>query len=95
MSSSIVMDALLEQLRPYLVDIVMESFSSVQLQSCADSHFPEKINVSQASQLTGYSKNSLYQMHSKGTIPGALKVGGKLMFDTATLRNWVNAGGMR
>ena len=73
----------------------MESFSSAQLQANADSHFPEKINVTQASELTGYTKNSLYQMHSKGTIPGALKVGGKLMFDTATLRSWVNSGGMR
>lgn len=84
--------ALLELLRPYLVDIVMESFSSV-LARDTECHFPEKINVMQASELTGYSKNSLYQMHSKGTIPGALKVGGKLMFDTETLRNWVNSGG--
>jgi predicted DNA-binding transcriptional regulator AlpA len=87
--------ALLELLRPYLVDVIMESFSSVLAQQDTDCHFPEKINVTQASELTGYSKNSLYQMHSKGQIPGALKVGGKLLFDTETLRNWVNAGGKR
>jgi predicted DNA-binding transcriptional regulator AlpA len=87
-------NALLEQARPYLLDIVMESFSSV-LSHGTERHFPEKINVAQASELTGYSKNSLYQMHSKGQIPGALKVGGKLLFDTATLRNWVESGGRR
>ena len=26
-------------------------------------------------------------------IPGAIKVGGKLLFDTATLRDWVDNGG--
>ena len=87
-------NALLEQLGSYLADVVMEKFSSflAEREVC---HFPEKINVAQASELTGYSKNSLYQMHSKGQIPGALKVGGKLMFETATLRNWVNSGGKR
>jgi predicted DNA-binding transcriptional regulator AlpA len=89
-----IINALLEQLRPFLVDIVMESFSSV-LDKRTECHFPEKISVVQASELTGYSKNSLYQMHSKGQVPGALKVGGKLMFDTATLRNWVETGGKR
>lgn len=85
----------LTALKPYLVEVLKESFSSVLAQQDADCHFPEKINVTQASELTGFSKNSLYQMHSKGQIPGALKVGGKLLFDTATLRNWVNSGGQR
>lgn len=87
-------NALLEQLGLYIADIVMEKFSSY-LEQREECHFPEKINVVQASELTGYSKNSLYQMHSKGQVPGALKVGGKLMFDTATLRNWVETGGRR
>lgn len=90
----VLLKALLEQARPYLLDIVMESFSSVLARS-AERHFPEKITVAQASELTGYSRNSIYQMHSKGQIPGALKVGGKLLFDTATLQNWVNNGGRR
>ena len=38
-------------------------------------------------------KNSLYQMHSLGKVPGAHKVGSKLMFDTATLRKWAEKGG--
>lgn len=86
---------LLEQLRPYFISIVMEGFTAALEQRDVESNFPEKVNITKASEITGYSKNSLYQMHSKGTIPGALKVGGKLMFDTATLRSWVNSGGLR
>ena len=55
--------------------------------------YPEKVTVAQASEITGYSRNSIYQMHSKGSIPGALKIRGKLLFDTETLRRWVNSQG--
>lgn len=51
--------------------------------------YPEKVGINQASEITGYSRNSLYQMHSKGLVPGAMKLGGKLLFDTVTLRKWV------
>lgn len=55
--------------------------------------YPERVSVAQASEITGYTKNSLYQMHSKGKVPGAQKVGGKLMFNTAALQEWVANGG--
>ena len=57
--------------------------------------YPEKVGIIQACEITGYSRNSLYQMHSKGRVPGALKLGGKLLFDTATLRRWVEESGVR
>jgi predicted DNA-binding transcriptional regulator AlpA len=88
------LNALIEQLGSHLADVVMEKISSY-LEEREECHFPDKVNVTQASLISGYSKNSLYQMHSRGHIPGALKVGGKLMFDTKTLRNWVNSGGRR
>ena len=93
MDNSII-HALLDLLKPYIVDIVRESYSSVRDEQ-AECQLPERINVTQASDLTGYSKNSLYQMHSKGIIPGAHKVGGKLMIDTQTLRDWVKNGARR
>lgn len=37
--------------------------------------YPEKVNVEQAAEITGYSKNSLYQMRSRGQIPCAIKIG--------------------
>ena len=73
-------------------DAVKEAF---QRQAEESPRYPERVAVELASQITGYSKNSLYQMHSRGQIPGAIKVGGKLMFDTATLRQWVEDGGRR
>lgn len=85
----------LNQLRPFLVDVGIECVSTVFQQMNSAKQYPEKINVTQAAELTGLSKNSLYQMHSKGNIPGALKLGGKLLFDTETLRNWRNSGGLR
>ncbi len=55
--------------------------------------YPEKVNIEQAAEITGYSKNSLYQMHSRGQIPCAIKVGSKLMFRTSELQEWVERGG--
>ena len=86
--------ALLDELRPELSKLIQDSVEAA-LHKESGTRYPEKVTVAQASEITGFSKNSLYQMHSKGQIPGALKVGGKLMFDTATLRNWVNSGGKR
>lgn len=84
--------AVLDELRPYLIALIQEAVGPV-IREDAGPQYPEKVSVEQASEITGYSKNSLYQMHSKGTIPGAKKVGGKLLFDTATLRKWVENGG--
>lgn len=82
---------LFDELRPSLAQLVKEVVVGVLEQRTPN--YPERVSVAQASEITGYSKNSLYQMHSKRKVPGALKVGGKLMFDTATLRKWVEEGG--
>lgn len=76
---------------PWIKEAAMEAFREQKEQE--PYRYPEKVSVSQASEITGYSRNSLYQMHSKGKVPGALKVGGKLLFDTTTLRKWVEEGG--
>ena len=76
---------------PWIKEAATEAFREQKEQELH--RYPEKVSVSQASEITGYTRNSLYQMHSKGTVPGALKVGGKLLFDTATLRRWVEQGG--
>ena len=84
--------AFLNELRPYLIALIQEAVGPV-IREDAGPHYPEKVNVQQAAEITGYSVNSLYQMKSKGTIPGVVKVGSKLLFDTATLRKWVENGG--
>ena len=79
-----------------LRNIVKEAVAEVLEELSEDSpRYPEKVAIQQACEITGYTKNSLYQMHSRGQVPGALKVGGKLMFDTATLKRWVEEGGNR
>lgn len=84
--------AVLDEMRPYLIALIQEAVGPV-LRKEAGPQYPEKVTVEQASEITRYSVNSLYQMHSKGKVPGAQKVGGKLLFDTATLRKWVENGG--
>ena len=79
-----------EILTKVVKEAVAEAF---QRQAEKSPRYPEKVGVKLASEITGYSINSLYQMHSRGQVPGALKVGGKLIFDTATLQQWVYAGG--
>ena len=90
-STSLSLGAIQELFTSWVKEAVAEALREQQSQEPI--RYPEKVSVAQASEITGYSKNSLYQMHSKRKVPGALKVGGKLMFDTATLRKWVEEGG--
>ncbi len=87
--------SLLSALKALLIPMMKEAVAEALKEQKAQELpvYPEKVGIAQASEITGYSQNSLYQMHSKGTIPGAKKVGGKLLFDTATLRKWVDNGG--
>ena len=92
MSSDTLILGLKELIENIVKDAVKDAF---QRQAEESPRYPERVAVELASEITGYTKNSLYQMHSKGQVPGAIKVGGKLMFDTATLRQWVAKGGRR
>ncbi len=89
--TSPLLDAVKALLTPMVKEAVTEALREQHSQELP--RYPEKVTVAQASEITKYSRNSLYQMHSKGLIPGAVKVGGKLLFDTATLRKWVEEGG--
>ena len=84
---------LLEAIRPELSRLVEDAVLSALSKMQQKRHYPEKVGVEQASEITGYSKNSLYQMHSQGRIPSAVKVGSKLMFRTRELQEWVDGGG--
>lgn len=94
--SNIATSPLLEAIKPALMEIVKEAVVAVLSQMDERQQpLPLRVNVDKAAELTGYSRNSLYQYHSKGLIPGAHKVGGKLMFDTKELQDWISAGGRR
>lgn len=84
--------ALLKALRKEVSETVRETMESV-LDERKTHEYPERVSVTQASEITGYSKNSLYQMHSLGKVPGAHKIGNKLMFYTKALKEWAQNGG--
>lgn len=84
---------ILESVRPELSKMIEEAVLSALSRIREEHRLPEIIGVAQAAEITGYSKNSLYQMHSKGKIPCAIKVGSKLMFRTHELLEWVESGG--
>jgi len=80
-------EAFLSELGPSLTQLVKEAVqSAIEEQKPS---YPEFVNVYVASEITGYSKNSLYQMHSRGQVPGAKKMGSKLLFETAVLLEWI------
>ena len=76
---------------PWMKEAAAEAYREQAMQE--QPRYPERVTVTQASEITGYSVYSLYQLHSRGQIPGALKVGGKLLFHVETLRKWVESGG--
>lgn len=84
--------AMLDELRPELLQLFKDAVKAALAEKSEQPRYPERVAVQTASEITGYSVNSLYQMHSRNQVPGALKVGGKLMFDTAVLRKWVSSG---
>ena len=88
---SSIAQALLDELRPDLVSLIQSAVESALRKGSGD-RYPEMVNVDKASEITGYSRNSIYQMHSRRQIPGAIKVGGKLMFETKVLHDWVRSG---
>ncbi len=87
----LLLEAVTAIVRPLLKDVMLEVLREQTPEESP--RYPEKVSVQQAAEITRYSVNSLYQMHSKGQVPGAIKVGGKLLFDTATLRKWRDNGG--
>lgn len=85
---------LIESIRPELSKMIEEAvLAALGKMQQQLRRYPEKVNIEQAAEITGYSKNSLYQMHSRGQIPCAIKVGSKLMFRTSELQKWVENGG--
>ncbi len=88
--ASMIFEAIRQELNTLVEEAVISALGKVEQQL---RQYPEKVNIEQASEITGYSKNSLYQMHSRGQIPCAIKIGSKLMFRTKELQEWVERGG--
>ena len=50
------------------------------------------MTVEQLGKESGYSKHSIYQMSCNKQIPGAVKIGSKLMFETIIVLDWIKDG---
>lgn len=50
------------------------------------------MTVDQLAKESGYSRHTIYQMNSNHAIPGAIKIGAKLMFETAIVLEWIKDG---
>jgi predicted DNA-binding transcriptional regulator AlpA len=50
------------------------------------------LSVDQLAKESGYSKHSIYQMSSNKQIPGAMKIGSKLLFETEVALDWIASG---
>lgn len=85
---------ILECLEGYLQAVVEKAVeSAVRKIQEEQALTPEWVSVDKASEITCYSKNSIYQMHSRGQIPGAKKVGNRLLFKVTALYEWMENGG--
>ena len=82
--------ALTDELRPWLEQLIKDTVTAAL--SEGQPRYPEFVSPDLAAEITGYSKNSIYQMNHNGKVPGAHKVGGKLMFETAALQELVRSG---
>lgn len=51
----------------------------------------KRLTIDEASEVTGYAKQTLYDKVSKGVIPYR-KLGGKVYFDSEELENWIENG---
>ncbi len=81
-----------DQLGSWIESIIKDSVKAVLAEQAGQPRYPEFVTAAQAAEITGYSKNSIYQMNHQGRVPGARKIGGKLMFETEALREWVRSG---
>ena len=78
----------------FLRDIIKQSVKEAYKEATEEQRrYGEVTDVRGASEICGLSVNTLYQLHSRGRIPGVRKVGSRLVFRVEELRKWVDNGG--
>jgi excisionase family DNA binding protein len=76
-----------EDLRAEIKNCLRESIEEIK-KLPAPEPLPDKINLTDAMQLTGLKKSALYKMTMDGTIPH-LKYGKRLIFSRKELTTWM------
>lgn len=57
---------------------------------CEISDVPNYYSVDDLVKLTGFSKQTIYQKNSNGEIPGSVKIGSSLRFDSREIKSWLS-----
>ena len=87
-----ILEAFIQALLLSVEETCKDAITAALAENAGQPRYPEFVAVTQAAEITGYSRNSLYQMNHKGQVPGAIKIGGKWMFETKALQEWVRSG---
>lgn len=90
------MDILTKELSRILGDIIKPIVEQTVCEALAkhddDQEFGPRVSVRVVSRLSGLSTTTIYQYHSANLIPGAVKVGGRLLFETDKILRWIDEG---
>jgi predicted DNA-binding transcriptional regulator AlpA len=74
----------------------VEAFRTTQEQPIPPrKELPKFLTVPQLAELTGYSKTTINIKNCKKEIPGSKKVGGRVLFETETILNWIESGSVK
>lgn len=84
-------------LEEQLITIISRAVRQAVAEAMADHDqqtqaLPEYITPRETSDRARLALQTIYQRHSNGTIPGAVRDGGKLLFHRATIDRWIAAG---
>lgn len=83
----IVLTFSLEELTNLVNKAVRDALSSPGRLKGAET--PKYLTPVQLSELIGWKLSTVYQNHHNGLIPGASKVGNRLLFDSAIVLTWI------
>ena len=89
---------MLEEVIKQLIEQAATSAADAAVRRFAEEHKPkpsrygDRMTVEDLMRETGFAKQTVYQKNSNRAIPGAVKVGAKLMFITAEVMPWIESG---
>jgi predicted DNA-binding transcriptional regulator AlpA len=75
-------------LKCLISDVIRGEMPNFQTREAA----PKYLNPVQLSELTGWKLSTVYQNHHNGMIPGARKVGARLLFEREIILQWIESG---
>ena len=63
----------------------------MQQQTIREKNYGKYLSFSELQELTGYARQTLYQLSSAKKIPGAHKLGKRVLFETEVIIGWIGS----